>query len=242
LNIVIQEYDSMFKLGEIKHQSDMIKFPQDKNIKVTDHEWRLEDWNTSIIGFIPQYAPTYFSKTYVYQKMLELGKKELHIPEFKVQQIRIAEEVLGKRLVLQVYAIEVCRNDFYQANKSFLESTQSPEEYVTLRMQKVNPKAWKSALVLTAQIQNNSHMIVVKNVTEESYVILETQFQSLTDVIGFYHESNKQVIKIIVHTNDFTITRKVIQQSLQKWNDMLDPSNTRLLGSPTIVPISSDDY
>jgi uncharacterized membrane protein YkoI len=241
LNIVIQEYDSMFKLDEIKRQTDLIKILQDQKIKVMDHEWKQEDWNTSIIGIIPQYAPTYFSKEYVYHKMLELGKKS-SFPEFKIRQIRIANEVLGKRMLIQVYAIEVRRNDFYQANKSFLASIQSPEEYVTLRMQKVNPKAWKSALALTAQIQNDSRMIMVNNVTPESFFILETQLQSLSDVTGFYYDSNKQVIKIVVHTDDFKITRTVIQQSLLKWNKMLDPSDTRMSGNPTIVPITSDDY
>jgi hypothetical protein len=239
---VIQEYDSIFKLEEIKRQLDLIKFLQDKSIKVTDHEWKPEDWNTSIIGIIPQYAPTYFSKEYVYHKMLELGKQATFFPDFKVCQIRIADKLLGRHVVLQVYAIEVCRNDFYQANKAFIESTQSPEEYVTLRMQRVNQKVWKLALALTAQIQNNSRMIMVNNVTAESFFILKTQLQSVSDVIGFYHDNNKQVIKTIVHTNDFKLTRTVIQQSLHKWNDMLDPSDTRISGNPTLIPITSNDY
>jgi hypothetical protein len=239
---VIQEYDSVFKLEEIKRQLDLIKFLQDKSIKVTGHEWKPEDWNTSIIGIIPQYAPSYFSKEYVYHKMLELGKQATILPDFKVRQIRIADELLGRRVVLQVYAIEVHRNDFYQANKAFFESTQSPEEYVTLRIQRVNKKAWKSALALITQIQNNSCMIMVNNITAESFFILETQLQSVSDVIGFYHDNNKQVIKIIVHTNDFKLTRTVIQQSLQKWNNMLDPSDTQISGNPTLIPIISNNY
>jgi hypothetical protein len=77
---------------------------------------------------------------------------------------------------------------------------------------------------------------------QSRFFIIETQLQSVSDVIRFYHDNNKQVIKIIVHINDFKPTRTVIQLSLQKWNDMLDPSDTRISGNPTLVPITSDDY
>jgi hypothetical protein len=109
-------------------------------------------------------------------------------------------------------------------------------------LQRVNNKAFKNAIALAAQIQNTSHMIIVKNLTRELYFILESQIQSLSDVIGYYHDSDTKVIKITVHSNNFKTIRKVIQQSLSTWNDMLDPSDTRVSGYPTIVPVSSDDY
>jgi hypothetical protein len=78
-----------------------------------------------------------------------------------------------------------------------------PEEYVSLCLQRVNNKAFKNAIALAAQIQSTSHMIIVKNLTRELYFILESQLQSLSDVIGYYHDSDTKVIKITVHSNNF---------------------------------------
>jgi hypothetical protein len=61
---------------------DLINFLKDHEMKVAGHEWRTEDWNTSVIGFIPQYSPSYFAKTYVSQRMTELLKPTLAAPEF----------------------------------------------------------------------------------------------------------------------------------------------------------------
>jgi hypothetical protein len=242
LNIVVQEYTSHFKLNDIKRQMDLINFLKDNAMKIADHEWRTEDWNTSVIGFLPQYSPSYFAKTYVSQRMTELLKPTLAAPEFRVKPIRIAHEVLGKRLVLQVYAIEVRRDDFFQANKLFTAKATSPEDFVSFRLQRVNPKAYNHAVALAAQIQNNSRMIIIENVIEESFFIFDSQIQSLTEMIGYYHDTNKQTIKIIVHFKEFKSIRKVIQQSIGKWNSMLDPSDVRVTGFPNLVLVSADEY
>jgi hypothetical protein len=242
LSIVIQEYTSHYKLTEIKRQMDIIPYLKENNMKIEDHEWKPEDWNTSLIGFIPKYAPSYFPKEYIYQKMLKLGNEIKDTPEFRIKTIRIIQEVLGKRLVIQVYAIEVRRCDNYQANKVFMTVAQSPEEYVSFRMQRVNEKAFKHAVAFSAQIQSDSRMITLENVTEESFFIYDVQLQSLTDVMGFYHDSLRQVIRIVVQLEDYTKVRKVIQQDIGAWNDMLDPSDVRQSGFPSLLTISSDEY
>lgn len=242
LNIVIQGYTSHFKLNDIKRQMDLVNFLKEHEMKIAEHEWKPEDWNTSVIGFLPQYSPSYFNKAYVSQRMTDLLKPTLDAPEFRVKPIRIANEVLGKRLVLQVYAIEVRRDDFFRANKLFNSKTTSPEEFVSFRLQKVNQKAYNHAVALAAQIQNDSRMIIIDNVTEESFFIFDSQIQSLPEMIGYYHDNNKQTIRIIVHFQEFKTIRKVIQQTIGKWNSMLDPSDVRVSGFPTLVLVSTDDY
>jgi hypothetical protein len=242
LNIIVQEYTSNFKLNDIKRQMDLINFLKNHNMKMVDHEWKPEDWNTSVIGFVPQFSPSYFTKSYVTQKMTELLKATVEAPEFRVKPIRIASEVLGKRLVLQVYAIEVRRNDFFHANKLFNATAISPEVYVSFRLQRVNRKAFNHAVALAAQIQNDSRMIIIENVTSESFFIFDSQIQSISDLIGYYHENIKQTIRIVVHFKDFKVIRKAIQQSIGKWNSMLDPSDVRITGFPNLVLVTTDEY
>lgn len=242
LNIVIQDFTSKFKLNEIKRQTNLVPFLKEHKIKIVEHDWRSEDWNTGIIGFTPQYAPTSFPKETVYQKMLELVKTAKEVPEFRIRPIWITQEVLGKRLSIQVYSIEVRRNDIYKANQVFNKLALTPEDYVSFRLQKVNEKAFKSAVALAAQIQQDSRTIIINNVAEEAFFILDTQLQSIADVIGYFHDVFKQAIRIIVHYEDFTQTRQYIQQSIDMWNSKLDPSDVRVTGLPEMALIPSDDY
>jgi hypothetical protein len=185
-------------LNDIKRQIDLINFLKDHEMKIADHEWKPEDWNTSVIGFLPQYSQLYFTKTYASQRMTELLKPPLAAPEFQVKPIQIANELLGKQLVLQVYAIKVQRDNFFQANKLFNAKATSPEDFVSFRLQQVNPKAFNHAVAFAAQIQNDSRMIIIKNVTKESFFIFDSQIQSLPELIGYYHENIKQTIRIII--------------------------------------------
>jgi hypothetical protein len=85
-------------------------------------------------------------------------------------------------------------------------------------------------------------MIIIKNVTKESFFIFDSQIQSLPEMIGYYHDTIKQKIKIIVHFEEFKVIQKVIQQSIDKWNSMLDPSDVRVTGFPNLVLVSADEY
>jgi hypothetical protein len=75
---------------------------------------------------------------------------------------------------------------------------------------------------LAAQIQNDSSIIIIENVTKDSFFIYEAQLQTVSDVTGFYHNPVKQLIQIIVQIKEFALIRKVIQQEIEKWNAMLD--------------------
>jgi hypothetical protein len=98
LNFVIPEYSSLFNLNDIKRQTDLIDFLYNHNMKMTEHVWKPDDWNTSVVGFIPQYAPTYYTKEYVRQKMNVLVQSTKNVPEFQVKTVKVSSEVLGKRL------------------------------------------------------------------------------------------------------------------------------------------------
>jgi hypothetical protein len=73
-------------------------------------------------------------------------------------------------------------------------------------------------------------------------LFFESQLQSVLDVIAYYQDDIKQVMRIIVQSDNFKKIRKVIQQSIGKWNAMLDPSHTRVSGFPSLVSILSNVY
>jgi hypothetical protein len=83
-------------------------------------------------------------------------------------------------------------------------------------------------------------MIIIKNVTEESFFIFDSHVLSLPEMIGYYHDITKQTIRVIVDFKEFKVIQKVIQQSIGKWNSMLDPSNVRVTVFPNLVLVSAD--
>jgi hypothetical protein len=85
-------------------------------------------------------------------------------------------------------------------------------------------------------------MIIIINITKESFSIFDSQIQRLPEMIGYYHENIKQTIRIIVHFKEFKVIQKVIQQSIGKWNSMLDHGNVRVTGFPNLVLVSADKY
>jgi hypothetical protein len=242
LYTIIQDFTSQLKIHEIKNQRNLIPFLKQHNLRITDHEWTSDIWNTRLIGFLPAYAPTYFPKEYVYQRMIEITKGNSTVPEFRLKHIRLSNEVLGRHFTVNVYAIEVKNTDYIKANKVFLQSAESADEYVSFRTQKVNEKAFKNAIALVAQIQDDSRSIVIENVSEEAFFIYDSQLKQQSEFIGYYHLPQKSKIYIVVQLEDYQTVRKRFQSAIIEWNEMLDPSDTRYTGSPRMVPINSDEY
>jgi hypothetical protein len=241
LNTIIQEYKSTLSLYELKRQTDLIPYLNQKKIKINEHEWTPEVWNTQVVGFIPKYTPSYFPKEYVHGKTLEFLKSHVSMPEFKIRKVRVSKIVLKQRITVQVYAIEVKREVSFAADKVLLTAAETAEDYVSFRTQYVNEKAFEHAVALTAQIQNDTRAIVINNVSEEAFFILDSQVQQVSEAVGYYHSRMSSSIRIIVQVEDFIPVRKKILTELTQWNELLDPSDIRTTGYPKLATILLDD-
>jgi hypothetical protein len=242
LTVIIQEYASPVKLHELKRQGNLMSFLKLNGIRISEHDWMPEIWNTQVVGFIPKYTPSCFSKEYVYQHLQEALKDYPAMPEFRIRNIRITKEILGTRISVQVYAIEVKRTHHNMANSQLLKMADTPEDYVSFRTQIVNNKAFQHAVAMTAQIQNDTRTIIIENVSEEAYFIYESQLQHIGEIIGYYHVSATKSIRLVVQTEEFMSIRRLIQKEISTWNGFLDPSDVRQTGYPSLVPIMADDF
>jgi hypothetical protein len=164
LNVVIQEYKSSLNLYELKRQTDLIPYLKQMDIRINDHEWTPDTWNTQVVGYIPKYAPSYFPKDYVHCKTLEFLQSHPTMPAFKIRNVRISKKILNQRITVQVYAIKVQRETYSVANKVLMSAAETVEDYVSFRMQHVNEKAFENAIAITAQIQNDTRSIVIEQV------------------------------------------------------------------------------
>jgi hypothetical protein len=139
-----------------------------------------------------------------------------------------------------VYAIEVRNEEYVKANKLFLQSASSVDEYVSFRTQRINQKAFQNAVALVAQIQKDSRLIVIENVSEDSFFVYDTELQQLTDIVGYYHVPRKFKVHIVVQFDDYITTNRHISSQIESWNKKLDPSDVRYVGPPTMITAEED--
>ena len=219
LNIIIQEFSSILKLNEMKRQSEIIPFLRQINMRLSEYEWSADIWNTKVIGFLTKYDPSYFPKEYVYQRVSNLLKAVNDLADFKIRQIRVSTEVLGSRITIQVYAIEVKREDHHKAHKQFLKHLESPEEYISFRTQEINEKAFKNAVAVVAQLQSDTRAIVIENVSEDAYFILDSQIQNIDKTLGYFHLPTKQSVRIVVLATKTIKLRNSTKKQEHKQNE-----------------------
>jgi hypothetical protein len=116
------------------------------------------------------------------------------------------------------------------------------EEYIAFRMQHVNQKAFNNAIAATAQFHSTLKTIVINQVSEESYFVLKNQVGAVNNFLGVYHLIHKESMHLIVTEDDFIQTRKEVKELMKEWTLLLDPSDTRHTGVPTLAGINCDDY
>jgi urease gamma subunit len=138
-------------------------------------------------------------------------------------------------LCIQVYTIEVQDKEVKAANRLLMDYV-THEEYIAFRMQHVNQKAFNNAIPATAQFHSTLRTIVINQVSEESYFVLENQVGAVNNLLGVYHLIHKESMCLIVKT------RKEVKELMKEWTLFLNPSDTRLTGVPTLLGINRDDY
>jgi hypothetical protein len=69
-------------LSQIKYQSKKIPYLRAQKIQVTDHEWKIEEWDTTVLGFLTQVSPSYFSREYAMKYVEDKIKSATNKPKF----------------------------------------------------------------------------------------------------------------------------------------------------------------
>ena len=97
-------------------------------------------------------------------------------------------------------------------------------------MKNVNPKAFQHAVAIVAQHQNELRTIVVNNVAEEAFFVLEGYAKQVDKVLTVHHLRDKKSMRVITYADDFQKIRKTIKEDIKEWVENLDPSDIRACG------------
>ena len=240
--VIIQTLRTSLSLSEIKRQTGVIDYLKTHNIQLSAHEWTTSIWNVQSIGFLTKYSPTHQPKELVLFNMNKKYGKINNMPQFKLKPTSVATTINKQRIRVQVYAIEVQAKDAKMAEKVMLTTSDSPEDFISFRMKRMNYKAFQHAIAMVAQTQNDLRTIVLNNISEEAYFVLESAANQVNKIRTVHHIKSKKSMRIVTFEENFLEVRRTIRNLLPSWIEQLDPSDLRTCGdTPTLVTIRDDE-
>ena len=149
----------------------------------------------NVVGFLTKFSPAHHPKDFVLATLnTRLNKQTM--PHFKIKQTSILSEINNRKIRIQVYAIEVQNKDTRQAEKQLMKHEEDPVEFVSFRMRKINIEAYHTAIALVAQHQHDLRTIVINNISEEAFFVLEGEAKQLERVVTVHHLKEKKSMRI----------------------------------------------
>jgi hypothetical protein len=239
---VIQAIQTSLTLSTLKKLPGVLESLQANKIYITVHEWIPETWNVKTIGFLTKYSLAHHPKDTITETLNTQFKKNKGMPKFRIVPTVVCSTINNIPVRVQVYAIEVQTQDAKLAEKVLLSTLEALDDYVSFRVKSVNPTAYKHAIAVVAQHQNDLRTIVVNNVSEGAYYVLKREAKQMNKVVTVHHLHGKQSMRIVTYHEDFIDVRREIRQLLPEWISKLDPSDIRASGeTPNMVPTRNDD-
>ena len=240
---VIQTIQTHLTLSNIKKQNGVLEFLKTNGIHVSLHEWTAATWDVKTIGFLTKFSPSHHPKELATISFNTTLKKDNKGPQFRLRYTFVQSVINEKTVRVPVYAVEVKSEDAKTAEQHILKAISTPDAFISFRMRSINSKAYQHAVALVAQHQHELRTIVLNNVAEEAYFVLEEHAKQIDKVLTVHHIKEKKSMRIVTYRDDFKELRKEIRKELHTWIDHLDPSDIRACGdAPTLANIKEDDY
>ena len=240
--VIIQTIQTTLSLAEIKKQPGVIAFLSAHKIQLSIHEWTTSIWEVNTIGFLSNFSPRHHPKEMALFTLTTKFKSIRQMPQFRIKQEQVQAEINNQKVRIQVYAIEVQSKDKQLADKLLLKHAEDPDEYVSYRMRYVSSKAFNNAVALVAQHQNDLRTVVINNVSESAYFVLEEEAKKVQHVVTVHHLKHKHSMRLTTYQDEFLEVRKDINKLMPKWIDALDPSDLRSCADkPEMVTTRYDD-
>jgi hypothetical protein len=235
LYTVIQELKHFQSLDELKRVPGVLDYLKEEKLKLYNHDWQPHEWNNRTVGFMPQLPPSHYIKDMLTAVVDNNIAKIDHMPKIRIRTMMLNAPIQNTLIKVRVHAKEVQANDYEKANKLLFRHIQYPAEYVPFKTRGVNETAFFTSIAMAAQFQEDLHVIALKQVSKESYFILENEIKQMELVKGHHHNEKTGVMKLIVHKDHYKLIKHDIKKLLPRWIQHLDPSNTRTSGIQIIT-------
>jgi hypothetical protein len=238
---VIQAVQMTMSVSTLKRVPGFMEILQSNNAYITPHEWLSDIWEVRTIGFLTQYSPNHYPKEATTKDLNALFKNNTAMPQYRLKCTVISSLINQTPVRVSVYAIEVQVRDIREAEKIMLKASQNPDYYISFRLKKMNPTAFRHAVAIVAQHQNDLRTIVINNVSEEAFFVLENKALQVEKIQTVHHLINKNSVCLVAYAEDILEVRKKIRLVLPDWIDELDPSDICSCGDKPVLVSTRDD-
>jgi hypothetical protein len=184
---IIQPIQTTMTLSAIKNIPGVMEILKANNAYITTHEWIPEVWDVRTIGFITNLSPAHHPKSLAVEYVNDQTKQDNTMPQFRLKHTTIRSVINNTPIRVPVYAIEVQTKDVRKAEKVLFKTANQPDSYISFRMKAMNPTAFKHAVAMVAQFQNDLRTIVINNVSEEAYFVMENHAKQVDKVLTVHH-------------------------------------------------------
>ena len=240
---IVQTFHTQVTLTSIKNLRGVMQCLRENKIQMTEHQWSAEDWDVKLIGFLPNFSPSHHPRETVVKTLnTKWRTNDTMMPQYRLRVIPLRTKVKGLNLRIQVYAVEVRTAQFKLANKAMKEHHSQPDEFISFRVKQIDEKAFANGIAITAQHQQDLRTVVVNNISEDAFFILEHQATTIENVRSIHHLKSKNSMRVIVYKEHFNEVRSYIKTKVLEWKTLLDPSDLRQCsGPPEVAYIPHDD-
>jgi hypothetical protein len=165
-------------ISTIKALPSVKRIMKEYNCYVTDHQWTETQWDTTRLGFVTNYDPSFFNRTQAAAKFNEflhsqqLAKKT-KIPllrmEFTLPQVKHTTHMVSTK----AYAIEVLQEDSVQMLQVLKALLNSTPVFVPYSLRQKIPEGYEKAIRYQTQLLTTSMVVILQNITTDMMFYLQ---------------------------------------------------------------------
>jgi hypothetical protein len=240
-------------ISHIKALPSVKRIMREYNCYVTDHQWTETQWDTTRLGFVTNYDPSFFNRTQAAAKFNEflhsrsLAKKT-KVPLFRMvftsPQVKHSTHTVSTK----AYAIEVLHEDSVQMLQVLKTLLSSTPVFVPYSLRRKYPEGYEKAIRYQTQMLTTSMVVILQNITSDMMFYLQPrigQIEGVRELLPSPKCNDSGRYSVLVDKVAFATVRATLITALPNWlqtdvpSDALPPEHY-VTGSAQLKPLYDD--
>lgn len=245
LIIIIHRLRGISTISSLKKDHKIMEYLQNHNVRINAHDWKEDEWDFKMLGFLTQVYPSAMSNEYatkIISTQLKLPVKKQKAPHFRIKSFPIKSTSKENNLKTKVFGIEVRTKDA-KMMETVLKDNIAPGAFVPFRMKTINEEAYNKAIRYVAGKNENTWTILLKYMSEGAFFKLEQRIKITLATEHVIYDPIRKTVRILVSKHQFHEQRNLLKSNLATWVQELDPDDVKEFNTtPEVSHISRDDY
>lgn len=257
---VVHRIITSASIASIKQIPEIHQILRDNSCYLNKHPWNEDAWDTTKIGFVTNFDPSFYTPDQAQMKFHELLKEKIKqmstrtktkIPHFRMTFSSPKMRIENNHTVsTKAYAIEVKHEDITKmllVLKSLLQDTNT---FVPFTLRSKFPEGFKMAIKYQTQMLTSHRTIVLQYMHPDMMFHIDEIIKSINGVINIMpdkHVLSNGKHRILVSKEKFNSAQEEVQRYLPGWCDTYIPPDAYPKPNPfperpKVQPIHNDGF